>query len=144
MSNNKGNLNKYIQLQIDLQKLCVEKAGVNITTCGNCGGVLLHHKNSHDVLFCYNCGMFMEKSDCPDLYYEGMSITGGFIPEPIKDYRNRQHECIFCRSENIEGNTECEVDDRHEWQNMKCLDCGSEWIKESNMTFFENQLKGEK
>lgn len=66
---NKNATTKQIKLQERVKKL----AGVNIVTCGNCGGILLHELKAEHV-DCIECGK-MELHVCPDLFYKGMEVN---------------------------------------------------------------------
>jgi hypothetical protein len=48
-----------------LQRL--QRAGFNITTCGECGAVRLH-KTGIDELNCEDCGLVSDICNFPDLY----------------------------------------------------------------------------
>lgn len=65
MENRKLIVERQVELQSKLQS-----AGFNIVECGSCGSVLLHEVGE-DEIDCY-CGV-MDISDCPDLYYDGMT-----------------------------------------------------------------------
>ncbi len=54
--------------QIKIQK-CMQFAGFNVVTCGNCGTVLLHEIEDESI-DCF-CGQQMDLSDCPDFWHEG-------------------------------------------------------------------------
>jgi Zn-finger protein len=56
--------------QIKLQQKIKQATGINIVSCGNCGTTLLHEKNATEIK-CF-CGINMNLSYCPDLYYSGM------------------------------------------------------------------------
>lgn len=60
--------------QIDLAKRVVSACGVSVVTCGHCGTVLLHDLNEAEV-HCFGCNQEQDASDCPDLFYEGMSLN---------------------------------------------------------------------
>ena len=47
------------------------KANINIVTCGHCDTMLLHHMDV-ETITCYSCMRYMDISDCPDYFYEGM------------------------------------------------------------------------
>ena len=62
--------------QIELQER-VQTSGINIVTCGHCGGVLLHELND-ELINCACCKHELAQSDCPDLWYEGCQNNGEF------------------------------------------------------------------
>lgn len=47
----------------------MQSAGFNVTTCGNCGGVVLHllDENMPEELSCDYCGFTGDPSEFPDL-----------------------------------------------------------------------------
>lgn len=53
--------------QIFLNDL-INKSGVNLVTCGNCGGVLLH-KTAEETIECPHCNYLGEPCDFPDLIH---------------------------------------------------------------------------
>jgi rubrerythrin len=60
--------------QYDMAQDIVNKTGINIVTCGNCGDVLLHNINdldsegtSNDIV-CPSCDYKSECCDFPDLF----------------------------------------------------------------------------
>jgi len=55
--------------QQDLYVDCYFIADVNITTCGNCGGIILQKANKEGNVTCPHCLTEMEQSDTPDLFY---------------------------------------------------------------------------
>jgi len=55
--------------QTKLQHEIVNKAGINIVTCENCGAVILHRTNV-DKIKCFDCNTESEVSDFPDLFFE--------------------------------------------------------------------------
>jgi hypothetical protein len=61
--------------QIELQEK-IQASGINIVTCGNCGNALLH-EITDETIDCF-CGLTMDLSDCPDLYYNGMENNNEF------------------------------------------------------------------
>ena len=67
--------------QIRLQGVIQSLANINIVTCGNCGSVVFHELNEENIT-CYACTHEMAQCDCPDYWYEGMSMTE-FEDEPI-------------------------------------------------------------
>ena len=54
--------------QLFLQKQIVDKAGINIVTCGNCGEVVLHRLTDEAIL-CPHCEFISDPCDFPDLNY---------------------------------------------------------------------------
>ena len=48
-----------------LQKM--QKAGFNVTTCGDCGEIVLQQGIDIDELHCFNCGLISDPCDFPDL-----------------------------------------------------------------------------
>jgi predicted RNA-binding Zn-ribbon protein involved in translation (DUF1610 family) len=54
--------------QYDLSQEIVDKAGINIVTCGNCGDVMLHRTGHDGDLTCPSCGFESEQGDFPDLF----------------------------------------------------------------------------
>jgi hypothetical protein len=42
--------------------------GINIVTCGDCGGVVLHKTSDEDIT-CPHCNFTSEPCDFPDLYW---------------------------------------------------------------------------
>lgn len=49
-----------------LQKM--QAKGFNVTTCGNCGAIVLHETPvKNDLLHCDNCGYENDPCDFPDL-----------------------------------------------------------------------------
>ena len=52
--------------QYKLQQEIVEKSGVNIVTCGNCGSVVLHRVGDEEIE-CPDCDFVSEPCDFPDL-----------------------------------------------------------------------------
>ena len=63
-----------IQKQIELQDEIIEKAGINMVTCGMCGTTMLHRLNEEE-LECPDCGFKSEPCDFPDIYFRGMFDT---------------------------------------------------------------------
>jgi len=51
--------------QYDLQQEVIQKANINIVTCGDCGSVLLHRLEVEEVV-CDSCGFTSEPCDFPD------------------------------------------------------------------------------
>lgn len=45
----------------------MQRAGFNVTTCGNCGDVKLHAEIKNDLLECDSCGFESDPCDFPDL-----------------------------------------------------------------------------
>ena len=64
--------------QIEIQEE-IQKAGYNIVTCGHCGDVILH-RMGQETLECL-CGVEMDLSDCPDLWYSGLENNEEFNQE---------------------------------------------------------------
>lgn len=54
--------------QLQLQREVVEKSGINIVTCGNCGSTILHRITDEEIK-CPDCGYESEPCDFPDLNY---------------------------------------------------------------------------
>ena len=54
--------------QIEIQEK-IQSAGFNVVNCGNCGNILLHEIK--DITIECFCGITMNLSDCPDLWYRG-------------------------------------------------------------------------
>ena len=78
---------KKILNQIALQEKVVVDAGVNIVTCGQCGGVLLHtvvafdgHNHEECQIECPYCDFKSEPCDFPDFFYENCEVSGEFKP----------------------------------------------------------------
>ena len=62
------NLKKSLkQMQIELQHN-IQNTGYNIVTCGNCGSVIIHDVDIHEII-CPNCLFKGEPSDFPYLNY---------------------------------------------------------------------------
>jgi hypothetical protein len=66
-------INKLKLTQLMLAKELIEKASINIVTCGNCGAVILHKVNDFEIT-CYDCEFTSEPCDFPDLWYNGVEI----------------------------------------------------------------------
>ena len=67
--------------QIDLQEEVQLVAGINLVTCGNCGGTLFHKITSiHDDIdiVCPYCDYTSEPCDFPDYFYTGMENSEEF------------------------------------------------------------------
>lgn len=67
--------------QIDLQEEVQSVAGINLVTCGNCGGTLFHKITSiHDDIdiVCPYCDYTSEPCDFPDYFYTGMENSEEF------------------------------------------------------------------
>lgn len=75
--------------QIELQ-LKMQRAGINLVTCGSCGSILLHELKAVDfkevaengeclnnLIDCF-CGQRMSLTDCPDYWYEGCQDNAEF------------------------------------------------------------------
>lgn len=56
------------ETQLELLQEVVEKAGINIVTCGHCGSVILHRTPAEEIK-CGDCGFESEPCDFPDLVY---------------------------------------------------------------------------
>lgn len=54
-------------IQSELKQEIINKASINIVTCGNCGSVVLH-KIGCQKITCHDCGFTSDSSDFPDLY----------------------------------------------------------------------------
>jgi hypothetical protein len=48
-----------------LQKM--QAHGFNVTTCGDCGAIVLHESPAWHDLKCYECGFESDPADFPDL-----------------------------------------------------------------------------
>jgi len=58
-----------IEKQNELAHQIKQATGVNITTCGNCGVVLLHKVTDEEIqIQCHGCDETMELHDCPDVF----------------------------------------------------------------------------
>lgn len=66
--------------QIDLQEK-IQKIGINLVTCGNCGTVLLH-ETKNETIECF-CGI-RQACDCPDIWYSGIENNSEFDDIEIK------------------------------------------------------------
>lgn len=55
--------------QNELQQEIIDKTGINIVTCGNCGSVLLHYIDD-EFIQCPDCKFASEPCDFPDLNNE--------------------------------------------------------------------------
>lgn len=62
-----------IREQIRLQEEIQSKANINIVDCGHCGSTFLHKRHLEEIE-CPFCERVMDQSDCPDLFFNGMSI----------------------------------------------------------------------
>ena len=67
--------------QIDLQEK-IQKIGINLLTCGNCGTVLLHETKNENVE-CL-CGSTLDSHDCSDYWYSGIENNLEFNEEENK------------------------------------------------------------
>jgi hypothetical protein len=54
--------------QCKIAKKILDKTGINIVTCGECGSVILVDAKKTEY-FCYGCGKPGEPCDFPDLFY---------------------------------------------------------------------------
>ena len=61
--------------QIELQER-IQKIGINLLTCGNCGGVLLH-ESKNETVECL-CGSEIAEWNCTDYWYNGMENNKEF------------------------------------------------------------------
>ena len=62
--------------QTDLQHE-MQKAGLNLVDCPDCGGTLIHETNGNDIT-CPFCGHTSEPADFPDHFYEGFEQSAEF------------------------------------------------------------------
>lgn len=53
--------------QYDLSQIILDRVGINIVTCGDCGEVILHIRGELEIQ-CPSCLSKSEDSDCPDLF----------------------------------------------------------------------------
>ena len=67
-----------MKTQLELSKIIIALANVNVVTCGSCGDVLLHETNDEEIT-CPYCGFESEPCDFPDYFYE-----------PTFKYENKQ------------------------------------------------------
>lgn len=73
--------------QIELQEE-IQSNGINLVTCGSCGGVLLHRTTSihEDIdIVCPYCDFTSEPCDFPDYFYTGLENSEEFEPEVYVD-----------------------------------------------------------
>jgi len=66
-----------ILAQIELNEQILQKAKINIVTCGHCGSMMLH-KLEDELIQCPFCDFESEPSDFGDYYYEGMELSAEF------------------------------------------------------------------
>jgi len=59
---------RQVTKQLELQEEIVEKSGINIVSCGNCGATILHRCEAEQIT-CHACGYDSEPCDFPDLNY---------------------------------------------------------------------------
>lgn len=71
MSNEKKLNRKLIEQQVELMDKIRRFAKINLVNCGNCGSVLLHERDTEEVI-CPYCEFKSEQSDFPDFLYDGM------------------------------------------------------------------------
>jgi hypothetical protein len=74
-----------LTLNRNLERL--EKANLNLVTCGDCGCTILHRRGLSELI-CEECGFYSDISDFPDLYGDRPNKILGFtskIPE-IEDF----------------------------------------------------------
>ena len=57
-------------LQVIMAERIVNKLGINIVNCGQCGRVLLHSLENCDAIECPHCGFESEACDFPDLFHD--------------------------------------------------------------------------
>ena len=62
--------------QTDLQHE-MQKAGLNLVDCGNCGSTLIHETHEGDIT-CPYCEYTSEPADFPDHFYEGFEQSAEF------------------------------------------------------------------
>ena len=56
--------------QLKLQQEIIEKTNINIVTCGNCGGTVLHRiETDLEEIECCYCDLKSDPCDFPDLNY---------------------------------------------------------------------------
>lgn len=55
--------------QYELQKEIVDKAGINVVTCGQCGDIVFHRTMAEEIT-CPHCKFTSEPCDFPDFYFE--------------------------------------------------------------------------
>ncbi len=68
----KNNREVRLREQYELAQEVVNKSGINIVTCGNCGDVNLHRifpTESDEDITCARCGFESEPCDFPDLFH---------------------------------------------------------------------------
>ena len=55
----------------------MQKAGLNLVDCGNCGSTLIHETHEGDIT-CPYCEYTSEPADFPDHFYEGFEQSAEF------------------------------------------------------------------
>lgn len=61
---------KLLKEQLELSQEIIDKAKINIVTCGNCSGILLHRTSKTiEELECPYCNFKSDICDYPDLFY---------------------------------------------------------------------------
>ena len=60
--------------QYQLQQEIVDRARINVVTCGQCGDVF-YHRLEEEELECPQCKFTSEPADFPDLYYQEQQIN---------------------------------------------------------------------
>jgi len=68
----KERLRQQTELQYEMQK-----AGLNLVDCPDCGGTLIHETHKDDIT-CPFCGHTSEPADFPDHFYEGFEESAEF------------------------------------------------------------------
>lgn len=56
--------------QCEMAQQVIDKTGINIVTCGQCGHVMLHSMDGCDNIECPHCGFTSEACDFPDFFHE--------------------------------------------------------------------------
>ena len=56
--------------QCEMAQQVIDKTGINIVTCGQCGHVMLHSRDDCDNIECPHCGFTSEACDFPDFFHE--------------------------------------------------------------------------
>ena len=72
--------------QYDLQQEIIEKSGINIVTCGDCGSIILH-RIGQTTIVCDSCGFVSEPCDFPDLNVSG---TTNEMRHPLTKFVTKQ------------------------------------------------------
>lgn len=67
---------KMLKQQQEISRKIHREMGIQITTCGNCGSVVLLDENNPlqvedgiRIYECYDCGFISECTDFPDLFF---------------------------------------------------------------------------